>query len=139
MKITNYFRKYADLTLIEKKLFFEALLFLFVAKGMFLIFPFSVCLKTIKKVQTVKFANTDELHNIKIAVGRANKLAFWRNICLVQSFAARWMLQKRGIASLLYIGVKKNDTKKIAAHAWLVVNDMEITHKGEDYIVLAVY
>ncbi len=73
------------------------------------------------------------LKRIKSALHRANKLAFWKNICLVQSVAARWMLQRRNIASQFSLGVAHDKNKKVIAHAWVKVLDFEITHKGNDY------
>ena len=73
------------------------------------------------------------LKRIKTAVNRANKLAFWKNICLVQSVAARWMLQRRNIASQFSLGVAHDNNNKVIAHAWVKVLDFEITPKGLDY------
>lgn len=75
----------------------------------------------------------EHLKRIKTAVNRANKLAFWKNLCLVQSVAARWMLQRRNIASQFSLGVAHDENNKLIAHAWVKVLDFEITPKGLDY------
>lgn len=118
----------------EKLLFFEAALFLFTAKIMLLLFPFKFCLRLIKsKNSSNKSYTLEDLKTIKTAVNRANRLAFWKNICLVQSIAARWMLQRRKIPSKLSIGVAHDKNKKLIAHAWIKADDFEVVNKGLDY------
>ncbi len=51
----------------------------------------------------------------------------WRSKCLDQAIAAKWMLRRRQIASTLYFGVTKNDSKAIEAHAWLSCGDHVVT------------
>lgn len=74
--------------------------------------------------------DTLQLKKIRYAVSRANKLAFWKNICLVKSFAARFILQRRGIASILYLGLQFKNGKELFAHAWLVSGEFYVTPKG---------
>ena len=71
-----------------------------------------------------------QLIKIRIAVARANKLAFWKNVCLVKSFAARFMLQRRNIGSVMYLGLQYKNEKELVAHAWLIANEIFITPKG---------
>lgn len=74
--------------------------------------------------------DTIQLKKIRHAVSRANKLACWKNICLVKSFAARFMLQRRGIASVMYLGLQIRNGKELFAHAWLVSGEFYVTPKG---------
>lgn len=76
-------------------------------------------------------ADVHLLKNIRIAIERANKIAFWSNVCLVKSFAARLMLQRRGIASSIYLGVTIKNGKELAAHAWLISNGVYVTPRGD--------
>ncbi len=75
------------------------------------------------------------LRQIRNAVSRANKTAIWKNICLVKSFAARFMLQRRRIPSIMYLGlqINKEGEKKLNAHAWLIADDIVITPKLQDF------
>lgn len=70
---------------------------------------------------------------IRLVTGYARSLAFWKNRCLVQSLTARHMLRRRGINTQLHLGVKKDDTNKMIAHAWLNAGDVEIVPQMEDY------
>ena len=133
------FRALISLPLSEKLLFFEAIFFLFLARLMLLVLPFRICISTIKRVKNDNDPDIALTSSIKDGIERAGRLAFWKNVCLGQSFAARWMLQKRGINSELMIGVRHDDQKKLKAHAWLTVSGFEIVPRGADYTILTVY
>lgn len=111
----------------------EAICFLVASKLLLLTLPFRVCKKIFRKNETLdKQANIQSLKEIRVAVERANKIAFWRNVCLVKSFAARIMLQRRGIASTIYLGVNVKNESKLAAHAWLVSSGVFVTTRGDN-------
>lgn len=132
-------RKFYSLPAKDMLLFTEALFFLYLAKALLLLLPFKICIRTVKKKESNKNPDRATLKKIKTAVRRANKLAFWKNVCLVQSFAASWMLQRRHINSTFLIGVNHDSQKKLVAHAWLKVEDFEIVPRGGDYIQLSEY
>ncbi|GAT63210.1 lasso peptide biosynthesis B2 protein [Paludibacter jiangxiensis] len=119
----------------EKTLFAEAVAFLFYAKLLLFVLPFKDCIKQFKILPPVSVpVDLNEAQVIGRAISRANKLAFWKNRCLVSSFAARLMLSRRNIASVLYLGLRfENDTQlKMNAHAWLMVGELLVTPKGSD-------
>jgi hypothetical protein len=128
-------KRYLQLSLTEKKLFLEALFFLYIAWLMTLFFPFKTCLKRVKRKGTIENVDPEKLKKISIALDRANYLNSWKNECLVSSFAGRWMLNSRNIYSVLYIGAL-NDKGEFKAHAWLISCGREIVRKGEDYVIL---
>lgn len=110
----------------------EAICFLLASKLLLLIFPFKVCKQIFKKNERLdKEPSIQTLKEISIAVERANKIAIWKNVCLVKSFAARFMLQRRGIASSLHLGVTIKEGKGMAAHAWLISHQVCITPRGD--------
>jgi len=123
-------RKYLQLPQDEKWLFFEAVVLLFFSK-VYLLFPFRVCIKSfLPTEQMTEIGYPVLLRKIRDAVSRANKLAFWKNICLVKSFAARYMLQRRNIGSVMYLGLQFKNGRELVAHAWLVSGKSYITPKG---------
>lgn len=127
-------QKFIKLSLPEEKVLFEAVLFLLLAKIVLLILPFRTIVKRIsKKELSPKYIEKIVLQKLKTAVYRANKIAFWKNKCLVQTLAVRWMLQRREIQSVLSLGVKQDGNKKLIAHAWIKVGDFEIVNKTDDY------
>ena len=131
------FMKFFKWPMSEKMLFTEALIFLYLAKGMLLILPYKICLRTIgQRGKSLINEDTATLKKIKVSLFRANKFAVWKNVCLVQSFAGRWMLNRRNIVSEFMIGVNYNSDKKLIAHAWLLVNNFEIVAKDAEYTTL---
>jgi len=132
-------KRFINLPANEKLLFGEALFFLFLAKGMLIVMPFRLCICTIKSGRDLKKPANEKPESVKLAISRAGRLAPWKNICLVQSFAARWMLQRRKIYSTLSIGVKHDQNKNIMAHAWLSVQGFEIVPRGGNYIPITTW
>lgn len=118
----------------DRKLFLEALFFMFVSKIGLMLFSFKKIVKYTKSNDRyIVQVSSDDLKKIKLALGRAEKLAFWKNVCLVQSIAARYMLNRRKITSELKFGVKHNSQKKVIAHAWVISRGFEVVNKGDDY------
>jgi hypothetical protein len=109
----------------------EAIFLLFYAKIRLSIFPFRHCIRRFQPSD--KFPRNpqeEDVIAIRIAVARANRLAFWRNRCLVSSYAARMMLERREIGSVMYFGLFFNVEHRLQAHAWVVANHLWVTPKG---------
>lgn len=47
--------------------------------------------------------------------------------CLAQALAARAMLRRRGVGSLIHVGVARPDSAAFEAHAWLEAAGVEVT------------
>jgi|WetSurMetagenome_2_1015567.scaffolds.fasta_scaffold241150_1 hypothetical protein len=128
----------------KKKLFFEAWLFQVVAGLLLKIIPFKHIPGlfpnpkpgTRNPERGTRNAEPGTLADIKTAVQCTSPCSIWRNHCLVQSLAGRWMLRRNGITSQLSLGLRKDDNKKLQAHAWLKVGDYEIVSKKDDYFEL---
>jgi len=61
------------------------------------------------------------------AVTRAARYAPFKAVCLPQAMAARMMLARRGVKSVLHFGVMKETGKPLNAHAWLDAAGVEVT------------
>lgn len=48
-------------------------------------------------------------------------------MCLAQAMAARAMLRRRGIGSIMHVGVGRSDAASFEAHAWLEAAGVEVT------------
>ena len=138
--ILSKIKRFFQIPFDEKKLFFEAVFFLLTAKILLLIFPFKFCIRFIKSKNCYNSTiDLEHLQLIKTAIVRANQLAFWKNVCLVKSVAARWMLNRRNIPSTLSLGVLHDKNGKLIAHAWVKVSHFEIIDKGLDYSELITF
>jgi hypothetical protein len=53
------------------------------------------------------------------ALRRLKRRIPWKVKCFEEAIAVKKVLKKYGIESTLYLGVKKDEEKKLKAHAWL--------------------
>ncbi|MBX7457916.1 lasso peptide biosynthesis B2 protein [Qipengyuania sp. 1NDH17] len=67
------------------------------------------------------------IRRVRLAMQRALNNVPGAPNCLPQALAARWMLQRRGIASSLFIGIQRDDAGIARFHAWLKVGDEWVT------------
>ncbi len=127
-------RKFLSLSADEKLLLIEAVGMLYLSK-IIVCFPFRYYIKLLKPSRTkVQEANGLVLNKIRLSLKRANRLTFWKNVCLVKSVAGRLMLQRRKISSVLTLGLMMQNGTKLSAHAWLKSGDIYVTPKGDtDY------
>ncbi|MGA3311313.1 MAG: lasso peptide biosynthesis B2 protein [Xanthobacteraceae bacterium] len=61
------------------------------------------------------------------AVTRAARYMPFRAVCLPQAMAARVMLKRRGVKSVMHFGAAKGTEKPLDAHAWLDAAGVEVT------------
>ena len=55
----------------------------------------------------------------------------WQSNCLAQALAGQVMLRRRQITGTLYLGVTKEGSNALAAHAWLRSNEIIVTGGGQ--------
>ncbi len=61
------------------------------------------------------------------AVTRAARHVPFKAVCLPQAMAARMMLRRRGIGSVMHFGATTGTEKPLNAHAWLDAAGVEVT------------
>ena len=61
------------------------------------------------------------------AVTRSARYVPFKAVCLPQAMAARLMLKRRGVASVLHFGAARGQDKPLDAHAWLDAAGVEVT------------
>ncbi|MBH5317286.1 lasso peptide biosynthesis B2 protein [Paenibacillus sp. GSMTC-2017] len=105
-------------------LFVEALIFLAVAR-LLLYRPF---MKVAPTLGTRTEITPEDCENKQVriqskkiasAVDVMSRNTFWESKCFVRAIACMKMLERRGIASTLYLGTGKDEHGKLIAHAWL--------------------
>lgn len=112
------------LTLRRAGLLFEASLFLAASKLSLKVIPFKILSGWLgeamaESAPVASCADSHLLNEIPWALKAIARRFKWSRQCLVQAMAAQWMLQRRGLTGTLYLGVRKDDTNVLAAHAWL--------------------
>lgn len=68
--------------------------------------------------------------------GRIIRRVAWRMPfradCVPQALTGRWMLARRGIATRIIIGTRRDPEKGLEFHAWLLAGDLEVTGGREN-------
>jgi hypothetical protein len=73
------------------------------------------------------------------AVTRSARYMPFKAVCLPQAMAARVMLKRRGVASVMHFGAAKGQEKPLDAHAWLDAAGIEVTGypAAENFVEIA--
>jgi hypothetical protein len=83
------------------------------------------------RVAAVQTATTPDeaarAEEIGWAVTRAARYVPFRAVCLPQAMAARVMLERRSVKSVMHFGAAKGQDKPLDAHAWLDAAGVEVT------------
>jgi Transglutaminase-like superfamily len=114
----------------KKGLFFEAFFLCFVIKCVIVGLPF----RWVQRLLGLKVYQADRLYEEKKdnaplvldifnTVNAVSRHDFWTNTCLVRSLSIKLMLRRRKIFTVLYMGLAKEETGQLKAHAWLKALD----------------
>ncbi|MBS0472124.1 MAG: lasso peptide biosynthesis B2 protein [Proteobacteria bacterium] len=79
------------------------------------------------QLQCLDEAQIERVRVVSWAVTRAARYVPFRAVCLPQAIAAMALLKRRGIASVMHFGVRKEPGKALDAHAWLDAGGIEVT------------
>lgn len=125
----NTIRKILALSGRERFLLVEAFIYLGLARAALLIIPFKHIAPHLgQQVRDDHIRILDEpsstvARQVGWAVDVMSYHTPWESACLAQAIAGKFMLKRRGLTSLLYLGMKKDDTGTLTAHAWLQNGD----------------
>lgn len=76
------------------------------------------------RARTVQAGTAEE---IGWAVTRSARYVPFKAVCLPQAMAARVMLKRRGVSSVLHFGAARGQDKPLDAHAWLDAAGVDVT------------
>jgi hypothetical protein len=141
------FEKFMNLTGSNRLLFIEAILFQLWIGFILKVVPFKMIPRLFSLPTHLRSSVSgppSQVSNqisveIRQAILTSSSLSPWKNKCLVQSLAARLMLNKRNIPSQLSLGLDLCENKKMIAHAWLKTGDFEVVEKWGNYIELYLF
>lgn len=116
----------------HRQMVLEAFLYLGLARLAILIIPFRTIAPYLGQLGASTPESTEPLsqntaRQVSWAVSTASRHTPWQSRCLAQAIAAKMMLRRRGLASTLYLGLKKAGEKSLDAHAWLRYGDIILT------------
>ncbi len=75
---------------------------------------------------------------VRRAVEKVSRFTPWESKCLVQALSALIMLKRRKVLGTLYLGITKDGSDKLLAHAWLRCGEMTVTGGREQGMFKAV-
>lgn len=80
-----------------------------------------------------------QAEQIKRSLKLIGRITKWRNLCLVNAIAGKWMLYHRGVQSELNLGLGKDNHNQLIAHAWLICGENVVTgeHAYKQFTVVA--
>jgi hypothetical protein len=138
-RIGRKLRRFGEIGGRRRGLIVEAALWLLAARIALLAIPFPTLARRIgvfvapsdERVTQVGRGRTDDDVRLAEEIGWATVSAArhvpFKAVCLPQAMAARIMLRRRGVASVLHFGAAKGKEKAIDAHAWLDAAGVEVT------------
>lgn len=84
-----------------------------------------------EKNQEMESSNEDidlsKVQQVSGAIKIISKYTFWESKCLVQAYAAKFMLNRRKQKSTVYLGVARDENGEMIAHAWVRCGGIYIT------------
>jgi hypothetical protein len=143
----NGFGKFFRHSPLEQRLFLAAVLWLGLSRLAILLFPFRWIAPYLGQSMTLTSeelpsgCRTIHISSIQWAIQTASRYAPWDCKCLVQAIAGKMLLRWRGIPSTIYLGVRRDENKYFAAHAWLRCGSFILTGKPgmEHYTIVATF
>lgn len=132
-------RRFAQVGPRRRSLVLEAVAWLLLARLALLVIPFPRLARSLgtfvppsdARALMAKATGTHEqvqrAEEIGWAVTRSARYVPFKAVCLPQAMAARIMLKRRGIASVMHFGAAKGKDKPLDAHAWLDAAGVEVT------------
>lgn len=107
---------------------FEAFILLGFARAIVLTLPFSFVSKSLGQTTPVERKTQDcSSAPLRLAIQRASRYTPWTSNCLAQSLTASWMMRMRGMSSVTYLGVRRDQTGSLIAHSWTQSNEDFVT------------
>ena len=137
--IRHPLRRFAQVDGHRRALVIEAAIWLWLASAALRLVPFPRLARWLGTFVTPEMARAsvaksprsrDDVRiagDIGWAVTRAARHVPFAAVCLPQAMAARVMLKRRGVASILHFGAAKTDNQTLDAHAWLDAAGVEVT------------
>jgi hypothetical protein len=123
----------------RRALLAEAVLCLLTARAVLVLVPFPQLARrlgtfvppTDARVARARVASLAEHARLAEEVGwaitRSARYVPFKAVCLPQAMAARIMLGRRGVKSVMHFGAGRGQKKPLDAHAWLEAEGVEVT------------
>ena len=144
MSAITKIKKFQRLTRTEQLLFLEASFYLTICTMAVKLIPFRWLSRRLDQSMAIApnvngRSKNEMISLISRAIEQATTHLPWHPVCLPQAITAKLILRHHGIASTLYMGVNKERTGELSAHAWLSTGEFIVTGAAnkQDFTVVA--
>jgi hypothetical protein len=131
MDLRRKIARYRRLTPSQRRLLAEAFILLGVSRLALLLLPFKRIAPHLGKqgedAYAIDAGQTVTAKGVGWAVRSASMHTPWQSKCLAQAMTAKHMLRQRKIRNTLYLGLAKDETGKMIAHAWIFCGSLPLT------------
>jgi hypothetical protein len=139
-------KRFLHYPLSKKLLFFETVGLSLMARILVFLVPFNYTKRllglkpydngSLQKINTL--VQSGQGKTIESIIKTVHRHFPWRNTCLVQAITAKILLKRRNSEGIIVMGLKKDETGELKAHAWLLHQDGVITGFDENQEFTAV-
>jgi hypothetical protein len=129
----KHLKKFYNLPKTERKIVLEAYRNLLWTKLLVQLYSYRKLEKKFQISQNALRENITEVEQIKEAILKVSNGVKAKNLCLLQTFTARKMLNKRKLASSAYLAIKHDENGHLEAHAWIKASGIQVIPQIEGY------
>ena len=127
MRLWRKFKTFLAMGGPDRLLVCESTAMLALARLIVLTVPFRILARWLSRAPETDCCDQLLLVRVRRAVTTAARNVPWNAVCLPQAIAAKAMLRRRGIGSVLHFGVAKHRDHSLDAHAWLDAAGIGVT------------
>jgi len=141
MKIIKFFK----ISSFERKILIMLLWNFFIFSIITRLFPIRKYSRFIGEYQKesnykLKDADIEIIKNFRKSLKRAKRIFPIKVKCQTEAISAKRVLKNNNIPSTMYLGVSKNSSENLIAHAWLKVDNINLTGgKGNSKFTVVAY
>ncbi|MCE5344142.1 MAG: lasso peptide biosynthesis B2 protein [Eubacteriales bacterium] len=145
MSLAKKINRFLRLTPGQKRLLAEAFAMLGVSRLALLLLPFKrfapLLGKPVEDAYVADAQQMDIAKKVGWAVRAASMHTPWQSKCLAQAMTAKHMLNRRKIHNTMYLGLARDDSGKMIAHAWVFYCGLPLTGATDtqEYTVVSTF
>jgi hypothetical protein len=122
--------KFFRLPMHDQRILLEATLWLAVAALAIAVLPFCqvgrLATRPIRQLEPSPEGRLREVKRIRWAIEVSAPHVPWCAVCFQQGLAAQFMLRRRGVPSVLYLGAAMDGGTGLSAHVWVRDDDFDV-------------
>lgn len=143
--MTNRLIRFFEIQPYNRRLLFEAFVFLGISRIVLMTMKFKYIVGFLGRIRIDPAGPVETPDQLKCAeaagaaIETMSRHTVWKSSCFVQALAAKLMLSRRGIHCNISLGLARDSTGKLVAHAWATACGITLTGAAgaENFIVLS--